>query len=61
MSQLAMRFELARQGGLLHPSVTTTKGAGGILWIMRNFEARMEITDLTPATDAAPGAPAGGH
>jgi len=48
-SRLAMRFEFAREGDVLYPKVVTTSGAGGILWIKRNFEARMEISDLRPA------------
>ncbi len=56
-SRLVMRFEFAREGAVLYPKVTTTSGAGGILWIKRNFEARMEISDLTPAPKRA----AAGH
>jgi len=52
-SRLVMRFEFARAGGVLYPRLTTTSGAGGILWIKRNFEARMEISDLAPAPPAA--------
>jgi len=56
-SRLVMRFEFAREGAVLYPKVATTSGAGGILWIKRNFEARMEISDLMPAPQGA----AAGH
>ncbi len=55
-SRLVMRFEFARSGDVLYPKVTTTSGAGGILWIKRKFEARMEISDLVPGPSAASGA-----
>jgi len=53
-SRLVMRFEFSREGEVLYPKVATTAGAGGILWIKRNFEARMEISDLVPAEATPP-------
>jgi hypothetical protein len=61
VSELFMRFEFARQGDLLYPRLTVTRGAGGILWIKRNFNMQMEISDVTPAPVATPVTPTGGQ
>lgn len=49
VKQLAMRFEIGRQGDVLYLRRTTTKGVGGMLWIKRTFDLEMTITDLAPA------------
>lgn len=50
VKELAMRFEIGRQGDVLYLRRTTTKGVGGMLWIKRTFDLEMTITDLAPAT-----------
>ena len=50
VKELAMRFEIARQGEVLYLRRTTTKGVGGMLWIKRTFDLEMTITDLVPAS-----------
>ncbi|MEW6336861.1 MAG: hypothetical protein ACOY3Y_01105 [Acidobacteriota bacterium] len=57
-SELKIRFEFARAGGLLYPARTVTDGVGGILWIKRRFQAEIAISDLR-AGNAPSSTPAG--
>ncbi len=55
VKELAMRFEIGRQGDVLYLRRTTTKGVGGMLWIKRTFDLEMTITDLVLDTSRAGG------
>jgi len=53
IKELAMRFELVRQGDILFLRRTTTQGVGGMLWIKRKFDLEMVISDLQPGSPAS--------
>jgi hypothetical protein len=56
VSELKARLEFARAGSTAYMSRLTTDGAGGILFIKRNFHMVMEISELAPSS--APSVPA---
>ena len=48
-SELSLRFELGREGELLHLRRMITDGAGGMLWIKRKIHAELEISEVRQA------------
>jgi hypothetical protein len=57
VSEMSLRFELARTGDTLYVARTVTEGIGGILFIKRKFHVETEISELRPTAEAGGGTP----
>ncbi len=55
VSEMSLRFELARSGDTVYVARTVTDGVGGILFIKRKFHIETEIGELRPPTAGAGG------